>query len=343
MMTMVDPFGPTFVSHRQSDGADLAVDLAWAMRAAGVPVWHDRTDLLPGDTSERLQEALSSGLSGAVLIVTPQIAASNVVREIELPALLQLATNPTFTLSIVSTITTDSSGSLDYLAPDRLLGTPEGTLSAFNQMLASTPTHRVEVARALARRRLELLRDDIAKAAGQLMIDLQTRIPPFAARHEAHLVVRLRPPADGQRRPHIRGLQDLEHFSGSFRSSSASVVRPASKFVAALICPSPARSAPPCRPPCSAPLRSSTPPAYPGGSTAKPQLSARSPCSTHFTLMDPAPDADPSSSMSTCCHSAATEPSSIWFRPTRLPVSYTCAPSPTACWTPVAPANWWVR
>ena len=59
----VDPLGPVFISYRQSDGTDVAVGLAWALRAAGVPVWHDQTDLPPGDTNRRLAQALASGLS----------------------------------------------------------------------------------------------------------------------------------------------------------------------------------------------------------------------------------------------------------------------------------------
>ena len=81
----VSPRGPVFLSYRHSDGAELALALAWALRAAGVPVWLDRSDLPPGDTERRLEEAMQSGLSGAVLLVTPDIGASSVVKEIELP------------------------------------------------------------------------------------------------------------------------------------------------------------------------------------------------------------------------------------------------------------------
>ena len=86
----VSPRGPVFLSYRLSDGAELAIALAWALRSAGVPVWLDRSDLPPGDTERRLEEAMQSGLSGAVLLVTPDIAASNVVKDIELPHLLVL-------------------------------------------------------------------------------------------------------------------------------------------------------------------------------------------------------------------------------------------------------------
>lgn len=210
----VDPLGPVFVSYRQSDGSPLAVALAWALRAAGVPVWHDQTDLPPGDTAKRLQEALASGLSGAILVVTPQIADSKVVREVELPALLDLAKNRAFTLSIVSTISRpDQPGMLDYGAPDRLVGVAAGTLSAIEQSPGVSGVQRADVARRLARRRLEHLRPAIADG-GELVLDLQTRVPPFAAQHDAHLVVRLRPPMDGHRRPDARGLADLQAFLG---------------------------------------------------------------------------------------------------------------------------------
>ncbi|MEW6154543.1 MAG: SAVED domain-containing protein [Actinomycetota bacterium] len=203
-----------FISYRQSDGTPLAVALAWALRAAGVPVWHDQTDLPPGDTAKRLQEALASGLSGAILVVTPQIADSKVVREVELPALLDLAKDPAFTLSIVSTISRpDQPGMLDYGAPDRLLGVAAGTLSAIEQSPGVSGVQRADVARRLARRRLEHLRPAIADG-GELVLDLQTRVPPFAAQHDAHLVVRLRPPMDGHRRPDARGLADLQAFLG---------------------------------------------------------------------------------------------------------------------------------
>ena len=93
----VSPRGPVFLSYRHSDGAELAVALAWALRSAGVPVWLDRSDLPPGDTERRLEEAMQSGLSGAVLLVTPDIGASSVIKNIELPHLLALEAQGAFT------------------------------------------------------------------------------------------------------------------------------------------------------------------------------------------------------------------------------------------------------
>ena len=207
----VDPRGPVFVSYRISDGFDLAANTAWALRAAGVPVWHDESDLPPGDTERRLAEALESGLSGAVLLVTPEIEHSRIVREIELPQLLQLAENPAFTLSVLSVIEREPE-KLDYGAPDRLLAQPEGTLENFKQEPARTQRQRTDAAHAQCQRRMQAVRSNVEAASGVITLDVQTRIPPFATRVDSDLVLRLRPPMDGDRRPHYQGLHDLKLF-----------------------------------------------------------------------------------------------------------------------------------
>ena len=69
------------------------------------------------------------------------IAGSAVVRDIELPCLLELANDPMFTLSLASTVETPA-GTLDYEAPDRLLGQARGTLAGLLQQRASTAAQR---------------------------------------------------------------------------------------------------------------------------------------------------------------------------------------------------------
>src|SRR2546427_11714267 len=106
-----DPLGPIFISYRTSDGADPALRLAWAIRATGVPVWHDQRDLLPGDIERRLEEALRAGLSGAVIVVTEDVERSEVVRFVEVARLLELArSDARFTLVIANAVTHDESG-----------------------------------------------------------------------------------------------------------------------------------------------------------------------------------------------------------------------------------------
>lgn len=209
----VDARGPVFISYRQSDGSEVAASTAWALRAAGVPVWHDETDLPPGDTSQRLNEALESGLSGAVLLVTPEIGTSDFVRELELPRLLALSASPRFTLAIGSTVQRAAEGGkLDYAGPDRLLGQPEGTLSGTTQYSVVSASDRGELANALARRRLQVRRSDIEASGRRLTLDLQTRLPPAATVLNGDLVLRLRPPAHGERRPNWTSLEDLQRF-----------------------------------------------------------------------------------------------------------------------------------
>ena len=207
----VYPRGPVFLSYRHSDGTEIAISLAWALRSTGVPVWLDQTDLPPGDTERRLEEALCSGLSGAVLIVTPDIGESSDVKKIELPHLLTLDSEGAFTLSIASTIEVKA-GHLDYCAPDRLLSQGAPKLKRLRQDSALTPRGIADIARSHCRQRMEALRESI-KAAGQVIeINLQTRIVPSAIGPHEDLVVRLRPPRPGDRRPHRQGLKDLRLF-----------------------------------------------------------------------------------------------------------------------------------
>ena len=209
----VSPRGPVFLSYRHSDGAGLAMALAWALRAAGVPVWLDRSDLPPGDTERRLEEAMQSGLSGAVLLVTPDIGASSVIKDIELPHLLRLEAVGAFTLSIASTIEAEAGG-LDYSAPDRLLSRTVPKLKGLRQDPALTSRDIANIARSHCRQRMEALRAEIESAGQVIDINMQTRIVPSAIGPYGDLVVRLRPPMNGDRRPHRQGLEDLRLFLG---------------------------------------------------------------------------------------------------------------------------------
>ena len=216
----VDPRGPVFISYRRSDGRLLAIEVAWALRAAGVPVWRDQDDLPPGDTRRRLGEALGSGISGAVLLVTPEVGDSDVIRRIELPRLFELARSDGFTFSIASTIESKP-GELDYNAPDRLLRRRSNQLRNMNQQPVRTARERADLARSQARRRIDAIKSEIQASGSVLLIDVQTRIPPFAARADADLVLRLRPPLEGDRRPNRDGLEDLKHFLADLPELSA--------------------------------------------------------------------------------------------------------------------------
>ncbi|MGQ0838158.1 SAVED domain-containing protein [Actinokineospora sp.] len=206
----VRELAPVFISYRTSDGRELAEGLAWALRATGVPVWHDVTDLPPGDTTLRLREALTSGLSGAVLIVTPDMVRSDVVRDVEVPELLRLARDPAFTFAVGSVINGDpaTGAALDFHAPDTLLGLPVGTLSGFKQYSMLDRASIAELTTVIARQRMKA----VARLGDtELLMDIQTRLGPQGT-PEAPLAVRTRPLGQGTRVPSRAVWSDLAPF-----------------------------------------------------------------------------------------------------------------------------------
>lgn len=202
------PDGPVFVSYRQSDGMVTVTELTWLLRAAGIPVWHDQDDLPPGETEQRLDDALTAGLSGAVLVATPEIAKSSVVQHGELPALLRLAQDPGFALAVANTISKPT-GKPDYGAPDRLLNQPR-VLGALKQYPARTRAELVLLVRDMAKHRAGGMAVAGRASTVPLHISLQTRGSPVTlAPHAADLPITLRPASTG-RLPDRQGVLDLQ-------------------------------------------------------------------------------------------------------------------------------------
>jgi hypothetical protein len=206
----IDPRGPVFVSYRHRDAAETAAEAAWLLRAAGVPVWHDQSDLPPGDTNERLSQALAGGLSGGLLLVTPDIALSSVVRTIEVPKLLALEKDPVFVFAVGNTIRLPDDR-LDYGAPDSLLGMPRGTLGRLKQHGADSRDGLAKIAREIVLHRVARLAGAGASADPSVLhVSVQTRAVPHANDMDgADLSIRLRPATAG-RLPSGDGLLDLK-------------------------------------------------------------------------------------------------------------------------------------
>jgi len=176
--TAVRVNGPVFISYRHNDGEDFAGEVERLLHAAGISVWRDVPDLPPGDTEKRLDEAFASGLSGGVLIVTPDIANSTVVKHRELPRLLGLQADPRFALVIANTVGPDESR-LAYGAPDILLGlAPACTLSSMDQVDIRTPNGRIKLVRRLLRHRARQLKTDMSSVPRPLKISTQSRTAP---------------------------------------------------------------------------------------------------------------------------------------------------------------------
>lgn len=222
--------GPVFISYRQSDGTPRADSLEGLLRAAGIVVWRDRSDLRAGTTTDRLEQALTAGLSAAVLIVTPEIAKSAVVKKRELPRLLQLDEDSRFSLSIANEIPDPrDTAAPNYLAPDCLLGlAPAHTLGDKKQSNSRIPAGRLEVVRDILMHRIEQLKPAIGAAGGIFTITTQTRPEPFALdAGQSDLHIRIKPAAEGKL-PSRSGLQNLQETlpltSDAVRASGASTV-----------------------------------------------------------------------------------------------------------------------
>ncbi|MDY0947067.1 SAVED domain-containing protein [Frigoribacterium sp. CFBP9039] len=174
--------GPVFISYRQIDGTEPAESLENLLRAAGLVVWRDRVDLRPGTTTDRLEQALTEGLSAGVLVVTPDIVNSEIVRERELPRLLQLDEDPAFSLCIANKVAReDSESKCDYDAPDRLLRiAPARSLADKKQANLLDPSGELEIVRDLLMHRIQQRRPEIRAEGRDFSIRVQSRPAPFA-------------------------------------------------------------------------------------------------------------------------------------------------------------------
>lgn len=202
------PGAPVFVSYRQTDGTDTVTELTWLLRAAGIPVWHDQSDLPPGETEQRLEDALAAGLSGAILLVTPDIAKSNIVQHVELPLLLRLASDPAFAFAVANKISKPN-GKLAYDAPDQLLGQPR-VLAALKQYPARTRDELVALVREMVKHRAGRIAAAGRTLTTPLHVSLQTRGSPVTlAPHGADMPIMLQPATAG-RLPDRRGALDFQ-------------------------------------------------------------------------------------------------------------------------------------
>jgi hypothetical protein len=203
----IDVRGPLFLSYRQCDGTKTVSKLGWLLRSAGIPVWRDVDDLPPGDTADRLEQALADGLSGGVLVITPDIANSPIVRSIEAPALIRMFRSDDRFQLLVANAIERSPGKVDYSAPDKLLERVRRELEGVNQNPVSDDGLFKIVQAAVAHRMAQ--HRAIVEANGFFELTVQTRnIAQVYDRTGAQLDVRVRR-SSHERLPSADGLEDL--------------------------------------------------------------------------------------------------------------------------------------
>jgi hypothetical protein len=114
---MTDATGLSFISYRRSRVNEAAL-VVGAQRDRGIPTWQDLADLGSGLTEDGIRQTLSDPeTAGAVLLVTPEVKSSPVIREVEAPLILERHLKEDgFTAIVVA------AGGLDYGDLDSALG-----------------------------------------------------------------------------------------------------------------------------------------------------------------------------------------------------------------------------
>src|SRR5437867_890448 len=86
---MTDPTGRSFLSYRRSRRHEAALMIA-AQHEHGIPTWQDISDLDEGSTEEQVNAVLEdSATADAVMWLTPDVAESDFIRKVEVPAILR--------------------------------------------------------------------------------------------------------------------------------------------------------------------------------------------------------------------------------------------------------------
>jgi hypothetical protein len=86
---MTDPTGRCFVSYRRNRAAEAEL-LVLALHDVGVPTWQDISNLDAEPTEEELRRILKDpSIACSLLLITPEIARSPVVRKVEAPLMIE--------------------------------------------------------------------------------------------------------------------------------------------------------------------------------------------------------------------------------------------------------------
>jgi hypothetical protein len=147
---MTDPTGRVFISHRRSRAGEVRL-LVQSHRDHGIPTWQDVDDLGHGPTEDQLREALEDeGIASGVLWITPEVAASDIIRKVEAPALVRRARrrDPFFLVPVAA-------GGLDYDDAAALIDIPLDDLKNWNMLRVDGDPIRYEAAVDVTRRVLK--------------------------------------------------------------------------------------------------------------------------------------------------------------------------------------------
>jgi hypothetical protein len=175
-----DPTGRSFLSYRRSREAEAGL-LTQAQHDHGIPTWQDIRDLGTVATEDELRHILADpATASAVLLITPEVETSPIIRNVEVPKIVQRAemADGFFVVPVVA-------GGLDYA---RAAQVTSNHLSAQN--LADWNMHRVdaatispriaaEIANRILVQRLDMIHTRFAPAEPVQLGFFVRRPPPF--------------------------------------------------------------------------------------------------------------------------------------------------------------------
>ena len=160
---MTDPKGQMFISYRRSparpSGDDEARMVQDALRDRGIPTWRDLDDLGPEPTEDELVQTLRDiSIAGAIILVSPQVETSLMIKVVEAPAILdRFKKRDGFMLKPVLI-------NLDYRDIDRVLDQPGAfqKINRFDILKVSSetlqPTDARLIAKTVVKQRLQTIK-----------------------------------------------------------------------------------------------------------------------------------------------------------------------------------------
>ena len=185
---MTNPAGLSFLSYKRDRKAEAEL-LISAQHDLGIPTWRDLDDLDELPTEDEIKRVLRDPeTANAILWLTPEVAASPMVRQVEAPLILERARrlDAFFVVPVVA-------GGLDYAAAAALLdpGVTLEDLKLWNLRKVTAdpiaPASAAEVATWVLRRRIDAIHRGLPDGE-PLRVVLHTRKAPPDAR--ASLILR---------------------------------------------------------------------------------------------------------------------------------------------------------
>jgi hypothetical protein len=190
---VTDPTGRSFLSYRRTRATEAAL-LIQAQHDHGIPTWQDVHNLGPIPTEDEIRRVLSDpATANAVLLITPEVEASSIIRNVEVPKIMGRAeaSDSFFVVPVAA-------GGLDYAKAAEVTS---NHLSAANlahwnllKVLGAlvTPTDAAIVASRVLVERVEAVHAALPQGA-PLRLGLFARRPPpfepgtaFCANWSAH-------------------------------------------------------------------------------------------------------------------------------------------------------------